>query len=155
MLCFISAHKSSYFEALVTLAQFFPHLQWSMTYPSICSPEINSRIHFGYWSDGTPGHFGVVLQSKECYQCIDDEQCCGSEKCDIIKHECVSTDYLRDEHWHCADGQTCDVTSNTCTGDAVSTESCSSETSEDCKAKSGYCGNPSICPRTVFALELF
>ena len=88
-----------------------------MTYPPDCNPDINPRIHFGYWWDGSPGHFGVVLQSKDCYQCIDDKQCTGSEKCDVIKHKCVSKDCLRDEH--CADGLICNLSLNICVGACI------------------------------------
>ena len=97
------------------------------------------------------GIFGVVLDTKTCFECIDDGQCRNDMKCDVIGHECVVADCLRDNH--CSSGQKCEnkkCTPPNCNGRKKrQAETCSSEPSEECKAQLGYCGNPSACPGNV------
>ena len=123
-----------------------------MTYPDECESNIAPRAHFGYWYDGSlRGDFGVVLDTETCFECIDDGQCRNDMKCDVIGHECVVADCLRDNH--CSSGQKCEnkkCTPPNCNGRKKrQAETCSSEPSEECKAQLGYCGNPSACPGNV------
>ena len=134
----------------------YPH-----TYAQECKSSMSPRPHFGYWYDGKhPGQYGIVLTSKTCWTCVGDEQCSGADdKCDTQTHKCVSAECLRDHHCS-STGQTC-VNNKcdppkplSCKGrrrkrQADEQDQCSSEPSEQCKAKSGYCGNPSSCPGTV------
>ena len=130
------------------------------TYHPDCNSAMSPRPHFGYWYDGSqPGQYGIVLTSATCWQCVGDEECSGvSGKCDVTTPNCVSAECLRDHH--CSSGQTC-VNKKCDPPKPLSCEGrrrrrrqadhaqCSSEPSEQCKAKSGYCGNPTSCPGTV------
>merc|ERR1712176_1040980 len=132
----------------------YPH-----TYAPECKSSMSPRPHFGYWYDGKhPGQYGIVLTSKTCWTCVGDEECSGdNDKCDTKTHKCVSAECLRDHHCS-SPGQTCvnnkcdppkplSCQGRRCKRQAA--DQCSSEPSEQCKAKSGYCGNPSSCPGTV------
>ena len=139
----------------------YPHTQYSPfphTYAPECKSLLSPRPHFGYWYDGKqPGQYGIVLTSKTCWSCVGDEECSGAEdKCDTKTHKCVSAECLRDHH--CSSGQTCvnnkcDPPKPPCPGGRRKRQAdqaqCSSEPSEQCKQKAGYCGNPSSCPGTV------
>ena len=115
------------------------------------------KLHFGYWWDGTPGSYGVVLgDRKTCYECTQDIHCEDGKKCDTSQHACVAPICFFDTQ--CPTGQTCNTATNECIQPSScegkrrkkrQADSCSSETSEECKAQSGYCGNPSLCPGTV------
>ena len=133
------------------------------TYSPNCKSNVDPRPHFGYWYDGSQqGQYGIVLTRRTCWQCVSDAECSGSnDKCDVTKHECVNAECLRDHHCP-ASVQTCinkkcDPPQNQgqpCQGQRrrkrqADGAQCSSESSEQCRAKSGYCGNPSACPGTV------
>ena len=135
------------------------YANFAYTYSSDCKSNVDPRPHFGYWYDGSrPGQYGIVLGRRTCWQCVSDAECSGAEdKCDVTSHECVQAECLRDHH--CSSDQTCvnnkcdPPKPQACPGGRRKRQAdqaqCSSEPSEQCKQKSGYCGNPSSCPGTV------
>ena len=128
------------------------------TYPWECNPDINNRMNFGYWWDGSRGAYGVVLTQDTCYECIDDSQCGIDRRCDVIKHECFTPICLGDHDCDAAT-EVCDQATLKCVPKPASCNgrrkkreagaTCSSEPSEECKAQGGYCGDPAKCPGTV------
>ena len=128
-----------------------PSDQQSFTYPEVCGAGLVPRHQFGYWWDGTGGSYGVVLQTEECWQCVDDSQCSADKKCDVLTHLCVSEECLRDEHCDSGSCQDKKCQSEDC-GRRRKREAsrvCSTEPAEACKVEGGYCGNPASCEGTV------
>ena len=56
----------------------------ALTYPTECRSNLSPRMHFGYWWDGPDGNYGVLLDGKDCWECVDDGQCSADKKCDVV-----------------------------------------------------------------------
>ena len=122
--------------------------------------SLSPRPHFGYWWDGKSsslGDFGVVLEQDSdpfCLECLDDKQCktgfkCISNVCQEFTQQCLQ-DSQCDDGFKCV-SNICQPVSQ-CEGKRKkrsATSSCSSETSAECKAEGGYCGNPASCTGNV------
>jgi pimeloyl-ACP methyl ester carboxylesterase len=101
-------------ELTISAAKIRAAQKLPKTYPAECNPDLSPRVQFGYWYDGSqPGSYGVILTGDKCYGCVEDAQCLGEEKCDVLKHQCVSQECVRDEH--CDPSQTCDLLNHLCT----------------------------------------